>query len=334
MTIESLLRESIVIDMHLDLLMDVERKRRGGRMWVLRDDYLESFRVGGVTAVVASLYVEEGDEEDATRHAMNQVAALYAELEECPEFVQVFTAAGIRSAKREGKIGIMLSFEGAEPMAGNPEALRVFYALGVRILGVCWSRSNWAGDGSRFSDPAYVGYGLTKSGKAMLRIAEELGMLIDVSHMNERTVADTLAFSTGPLLASHSNTRRHADTPRNLSDEQITAIGKRGGIIGVNGVRLIADVENPGTADLYTLARHMSHIKGLIGAQHLCLGLDQCDRLPLPMTDGAAAELQDLIPTHALLPEFCAVLRDCGFTDRELTGILGENALRVMEQVL
>lgn len=332
MTNKNLPQEAIIIDAHLDLLYDVARKHRAGRRNILRDDYLDSFRQGGVTCIVSSLYAEGKDDADFLRQTMHQMAAFYDELDRCADFVQAFTAADIRRAKADGKIAVMLAFEGVEALCGNPDMLRAFYAMGVRIVGLCWSRPNWAADGSKFFDYVYQGHGITDGGLRLLEIAARLGMLIDVSHLNEIGFWQLMDIWHGPVIATHSNTRALSDTPRNLSDRQIEAIAKAGGVIGVNGASLLADIKNQAAADMGTLVAHMLHEKALGGAGCIGIGLDQCDRLIDDIDQ--ALETRDIIPSHSMLGTFAGRLADAGFSRDELLGILGGNFLRAVEKAI
>jgi membrane dipeptidase len=334
MNAKELLQSSIVIDTHLDLLCDVVPKRRAGRTHILKDDYLESFREGGVTCVVSSLFndIEEAGVDPLT-DAMTQIGALYAELAECgDDFFLALNAQDIRRAKEEHKIAVMLAFEGAEPMAGNVELLRVFYRLGVRILGLCWSRPNWAADGCKFTDTGYIGYDITSDGRKLIALARDLGMLIDLSHTNELGFW-TVVKEGFPVIESHTNTRALADIPRNLSDRQLEAVARGGGVIGINGNSPLV-AKDPSTATMDSLIAHMVHEKNLVGAAALCLGFDQCGRLHTYTSEEEKKIRFDIIPSHAMLGEFVTRMAGAGFTEDEIRGILGDNALRVIETVI
>ena len=331
-----LLAAATVIDTHLDLLPDLLIKHRAGRRNVLLEDYMESFRQGGVDCVVSSIFVDSDLlPEMGLKTAMAQIAAFYEELDDCGgSFVLATSAREVLDAKKAGKLAVMLAFEGAEPLIADPSLLRPFYALGVRILGLCWSRSNWAADGSRFFDFDYEGYGLTEGGRALVQYAQRLGMIIDLSHANEKTFWDVVNLSNHPVIATHSCARALSDTPRNLTDEQIAAIGKLGGTIGVNGASLVCNFRAPRQASVDGLAAHMAHEKDIAGAGILAVGLDQCDRLnSSTMQLDAFKDVFDIIPTHAGLEGLVDALLNKGFSDEEIVGALGGNFLRVLDAV-
>ena len=333
MTAHTILKQNIVIDSHLDLLYDVLQKRRQGRRQVILNDYLADWRAGNVTCIVSSLYCDEGS--DYLSEALQQIAAWEEELAESNgEFFLATCSADIHHAHATGKVAIMLAFEGVEPLVGEVSYLRLFHRLGVRIIGLCWSRSNWAADGSRFHDFDYTGYGLTESGLQLLALARELHMLIDVSHINDLGFWQVLDSAQQPVLASHSNCRVISNTPRNLDDSQISAIAHSDGAICVNGVSLIALMQDPAAADLQTLVRHLQHIKTVAGAACLGIGFDQCQRIADALPSSLQEDMFDIIPCYAQLEDFVAALLQADFTEEEIQGIIGGNFLRVIEAVI
>lgn len=338
---EKLLKESFVMDMHLDLCYDLAISHERGEKNVLVSKYLDDMRAGNVNAVSAAVfidteYIEKGL---ALQKAVEQITALYQELDSCGgAFVLAKNVEDAIKAKENGQIAVFLAMEGVEPLLEKPELLRVFYELGVRILGICWSRSNWAGDGSRFFDFSYEGYGLTEKGKELIRYAQELHMIIDLTHTNEKTFYDVLACTEGPVLLTHSNTRALSDTPRNLSEEQIKAAAERGAVIGVNGSNLIVRFSDTEKASMADMAAHLWHIKEMGYPNALGVGLDQCDRIvdsSSTMQDTVGEiNVFDMIPCYAKLHDFVHELLKVGFSEEEIKGILGNNALQVLKEVL
>ncbi|QHZ55313.1 dipeptidase [Brevibacillus sp. NSP2.1] len=142
-----------VLDGHFDLLMDVEIQRGYGRTKLIETEYLPRFQQGGVHSVVAAVFVEDAFvPEMALRKALNQVSALHAEAAESgDQFVIAKCVQDLLTARQAGKVSFILSLEGAEPLYNDLGLLRIFYELGVRMLGLTWSRRNYAGDGSFFA---------------------------------------------------------------------------------------------------------------------------------------------------------------------------------------
>lgn len=195
------------------------------------------------------------------------------------------TAAEAETAFAQGKMAAFLSVEGAELLDCSPERLEEAHRLGVRAVTLTWNHAN-ALSGSNQEETER---GLTAQGKRFVRKAEELGVLVDVSHLSDAgfwDVADTLST---PFFASHSNTRAAFSHPRNLTDEQFTAIIDHGGVAGLNLYGAFLG-ENP---DMDTVIAHLDHWLELGGARNISLGgdLDGCSQLPAGFTGVESWEL-------------------------------------------
>jgi membrane dipeptidase len=237
---------------------------------------------------------------------------------------------GNQKGRSDGKIALILSFEGVDPLGTDLRLLRIFYELGVRGVGLVWSRRNAAGDGAFFS-PREEGRkgGLTDFGVQVVREAERLGMYIDVSHLNDEGFEDVCTFARKPFIASHSNCRALTPVMRNLTDDMIRRLADHGGIMGMNGsknfVRLVPD----GPAAAEELSAHGQHVKELIGANRLCFGFDFCDEFRTgsrPKSD--AVDYYD----HAWELTACLLAR--GFTEDEVRGVMGGNLLNFLERTI
>ena len=184
------------------------------------------------------------------------------------------TAAEAETAFAGGRVAAFLSVEGAELLDCSPERLEQAHALGVRSVNVTWNHAN-ALSGTNAEETER---GLTPQGRAFVEKAERLGMLVDVSHLSDAGFWDVAETLSGPFWASHSNSRKLFSHPRNLTDEQFTAIIEHNGVVGLN---LYADFlgEAPGVD---TVIAHLDHWMELGGARNIALGgdLDGCGRLP------------------------------------------------------
>jgi membrane dipeptidase len=196
----------------------------------------------------------------------------------------------------EGRTAFLLSFEGVEPLGNDLLLLRPFYELGVRFVGLTWSRRNYAADGCHFWPiPEGTPGGLTAFGVQLLKEAERLGMVVDVSHLNDAGFADVLALAQKPFIASHSNCRALAGTMRNLTDAQIQGLASRGGVMGLNNMisfvypsedsdKKISSPEDlprskvPEGKLLYEgFFDHIRHVIDLVGPDHIGFGFDLCE---------------------------------------------------------
>src|SRR6185437_1338477 len=167
----------------------------------------------------------------------------------------------------------VLHLEGAEPIDPGLEALELWYAAGLRSLGPVWSRSNAFGHGVPFLSPSSpdTGPGLTDAGRALVRRCAELGILVDVSHLNEAGFWDLAGLDLGPIVASHSGAHALSQAARNLTDRQLDAIGASGGLVGiVFACRFLRpDFADDPDMPLSLIASHARYVADRIGVWHV-----------------------------------------------------------------
>ncbi|WP_051575212.1 dipeptidase [Sporolactobacillus terrae] len=328
----------IVLDAHFDLLMEVDLRRKLGYRKVIETDFLPDLRAGGVSALVCSLFIEsEYLPEMGLKMALDQISALYSEIEESPDKLQLCTTYdAVLDAHAHNKLAILLSLEGVDPLTNDLGLLQIFYQLGVRFVGLTWSRRNFAADGSHFKavDEGRQG-GLTEFGVKLVEEAARLKMIIDVSHLNDAGLVDVLERSRCPIIASHSNARALASSMRNLTDDQIRELAARGAVIGMNGFNaFVSDRYEDG--DVAHLIDHLDYMVNLVGIDHVGVGLDICTFLTeLPLKPaGHTRESFDVIPGHKHLPLFTEELIRRGYSDEAIGLILGGNFLKLYQQLL
>jgi membrane dipeptidase len=217
----------------------------------------------------------------------------------------------------------VLHLEGAEAIDPGLEALEHWHAAGLRSLGPVWSRANAFATGVQFAFPSSpdIGPGLTEAGRALVGACAELGILVDLSHLNEAGFWDVAGLEAGPLVASHSGAHALAAASRNLTDAQLDAIGASDGLVGIVFAApfLRPDFADDADTPLALIAKHARYVADRIGSRHVALGSD---------FDGATipAELGDV----ARLPKLVAALAEAGFGEEELTDVCWRNWRRVL----
>ncbi|MDR1916333.1 MAG: dipeptidase [Synergistaceae bacterium] len=332
-----LIAGSFVMDAHFDLALDMDDRREMGQFRVYSDRHDDMIEAGGWNCLVSSLFIHSWQlPEMGLRKALDQISALISEESEQPDKIALCTCVSeVDAANMAGKIGIFISCEGVEPLGSDIGLLQVFYRLGVRAVGLAWSRRNYAADGCSFK-PVRGGTkgGLTTFGVELIEEAERLGMLIDVSHLNDEGVSDVARYSRRPFIASHSNCRSLASSMRNLTDEQIKLVADSGGVIGMNCCSAFVSDDARGDIGALDLSRHIDHIVSLVGDDFVGLGLDCCDRLADFHASLPNLESYDTIRDHSHLPELIAVLLEKGYSDDSVTKILGKNFRRVYREVI
>lgn len=225
----------------------------------------------------------------------------------------------------EETFAIVLHFEGAEAIAPDLSNLEEWHGLGLRSLGLVWSRINAFGEGVPFRFPSSpdTGPGLTRAGKELVAACNRLGIMIDLSHLNEKGFWDVAARSTAPLVSTHTAVHALAPRSRNLTDAQIDAIGSSGGVMGVIFSNYDLDPQGRLDADvpLSLLARHIAYVAERIGVEHVALGSD-FDGTQMPSELGDAAGL----------PRVLEALQSLGFSEEELAQIAHRNWRRVLRR--
>jgi len=334
--VQELHRQAFIVDAHFDLAPDVAHQRERGAPQVIGSQYLERFREGGFDLIVSSIFIENYFlPEMGLRRALDQISHLSEELDDlCDAFLLCRSLTDIQTVRADGRIGLLLSLEGADPLQNDLKLLRIFYDLGVRGLGLTWSRRNYAADGCSFTpEPEAHPGGLTDFGRALVRKAEQLGMLLDVSHMNEAGFWEVMQTTTRPVIASHSNCRALADTPRNLTDDQIKALAAAGGVMGMNAISaFVGDASRRrGVEDMLN---HVDHVATLVGIAHVGLGLDFCSGFKNYLSLPHALDTYDVLPGHQDLKKFTAGLVERGYSDENILQVLGGNFMRIYEQVI
>lgn len=333
------LHEPGLVDLHFDLLMDLYEKRH--RTGVLAGDYLDDFRAGGIGVVAAAIYIEDRYlPEMGLRVALDQIALLYEEVARTPGFAICRTFGEIEAARQAGQIAVLITMEGVEPLGNDLHLLRVFYELGVRVVGLTHARRNAAGDGGVFAPAGSSPQGLTEFGRELVAECQQLGMIIDLAHINPAGFDDVAALTNCPLIVSHTNARHFYDLERNISDEQIRLIGQRGGVVGVNSLLLSPDPADM-TMDRYI--DHMEYVAGLIGIDGVGIGFDFFEAIYQALPAVERQELDAMVGAIPFVPNLThhgharnltEGLIGRGFSDDDIGKILGGNWMRVLRQML
>jgi membrane dipeptidase len=328
-----------IVDLHFDMLMDLYEKR--GRANVLATDYLPELESGNIGVLGTAIYIEDRYmPEMALRIGLDQIARLYVEVEKCARFAICKSHADILEARKLGKIALLITMEGVEPIGTDLDSLRVFYELGVRVIGLTHARRNAAGNGGVFAASGSARDGLTAFGRDLVRECEALGVIVDLAHINPAGFDEILTITTKPPIVSHTNARKYYDIERNISDDQIKLVCKRGGVIGVNAV-LVSSKKEEATLDRYV--DHIAYIVDLIGIDGVGIGFDFFEFLYRQWTEEAKQELAAKFTTPHFIPDLTnhsharnltRKLIERGFEDSQIEKILFRNWMRIFKDIL
>lgn len=301
-----------------------------GNTW----DKLERFSQAGVSAIGLTLAGDNHNSAEALRlvgWARNEIrtrSSLLALISSVDEIV---------TAKRDGKLGVVMQFEGTRCFERDLNLIEAFYALGVRQTLLAFNSANCAGAGC--AEP--VDGGLTAYGKRFIQEAERVGMLIDLSHVGRKTSLDALEVASQPMVFSHSNAIAVHPSFRNIDDEQARACARTGGLVGISAASdYLGDVH----CRSETLFRHLDHYVQLVGAEHVGIGFDvvfdpepmsrwarnRPDEWPM-VKDPAWPGFRYAMPEQ--LVELASLMVSHGYSDADVKGILGHNYLRICARV-
>ena len=363
-------RRAILIDTHADTVQrmidegaDINRR--------LADGHLDAVRMkeGGLDAQFFSIWVEPqyfgAGGASAVERADRQIAAIHALAEQHPEtWTLATTAADIRRAAAGGNLAALMGMEGGYAIDEKLENVEKYYRLGVRYLSPAWSVStSWAGSSG---DAVGESRGLNEFGRAVIREMNRLGMMVDVSHVSDKTFWDIVETSTKPVIATHSGVRALVNHPRNLTDEQIRALARTGGVVcavfypafiepgwkeaqrrvdaEISGAVEAASRDTRGTPAQKKLARdrvrEREYLKRLppVTLARLVDHIDYVARLVGAEHVGVGSDFDGIQATPrdlasvADFPNLTAELLRRGYAPEDVHKILGGNILRVMEE--
>lgn len=363
---EALHRRAIIVDGHCDTPYRLLRHN------VHLDEHdteaqadLKTLREGGITASFFAAYVPPFYAgRGAANFARQLIDLIYAETARRPDALSLVTdSAGIRTAKRDGKIAIMIGVEGGHAIEDSLDILRELYDRGARYMTLTHvNTNNWcdsSGDAPRHN-------GLTDFGRDVVRTMNDLGMIVDVSHISDDAFRDVIATTRVPVVATHSSARALCRHPRNMTDDMLRELAKNGGVCMINFFSafisddvaqvIIASQKRPKKADgdgtggteempddrtdwdtylqwfqslgcpratLDQVVDHIFHVAEVAGIDHVGIGSD---------FDGVPA-LPDGLGDAASLPQLTARLVERGMSDADVEKVLGGNFMRVFEAV-
>jgi membrane dipeptidase len=325
-------------DAHSDIPYSVGREHAAGRRSVISEEFLPAMREGGITMRVVATSLDDGDvPEAAVRRTLNLFVAMHTEVEATPELELAETGADVRRGVATDAVTLVLGMEGAEPLATDLSLLDAYHRLGLRVLTLTHSRRNTVGDGVPFypRESGTTG-GLSAFGVEVVERLDDLGIVVDVSHLNEAGFWDVMEYADGPVVASHSNARALYDHPRNLTDEQIEAVGETGGVVGINALdAYLAE----GDATLDDVLDHVERVVDLVGVEGVGFGFDFYEYNLQYLSSAERERLIDVtaadgLDDDAAVGDLGPALRDRGFSADATEAVLLGNFARVFETVL
>ncbi|AEV68414.1 dipeptidase [Acetivibrio clariflavus] len=309
----------IIFDAHCDTITKIMELNSNLYSNNCHIDILRLKKAGNCVQTFAAFIAPIYSPAYAMKRAMQIIDRFYSELEIYKDDIMLCCNYNdIETALSQGKIAAMLSIEGGEALQGDLGALRNFYRLGVRSVCLTWNYRNEIADGVKDEE---TGGGLTPFGRQLVAEMNRLGMLVDLSHISQRGFWDVMATTSKPVIVSHSNARKICSHPRNLYDDQILAVAKNGGVIGINFYPEFLNDE--GKAFVKDIIKHIEHIVSLAGPDHIGIGAD---------FDGIEKTPEDIkgIENISIVFEEMAKLN---YSDEIIRKFASENFLRLVKDM-
>ncbi len=322
----------MIFDGHSDIFSDVRVKRDAGETQVLKNHHLDRLRKGNIEGACFVIWVDTYNGLPPQEEMKAILRAAKAEMAESEEAVLVHNIAEIEAAKKAGKFYILPGIEGLSGIGEDLDAIHALYDFGCRHAMLSWNEENALATGVK-GDPAR---GITALGKRAIRMIQDKKMILDVSHLNERSFWDVMDAATGPILASHSNARALASAARNLTDDQLMAIRDSNGIVGLNAFNDFVSDQHE-NQDVAHFVQHACYIADKIGIEHLAFGFDFFEFLSTDsmksysdQEDSLLAGLEDCSKVPAMMEQ----MKKAGFTDRDIEMVSCENWMHLIAHVL
>jgi membrane dipeptidase len=359
-------RKAIVIDSHNDITtpMTNDDYDLSGPPPVPYRTSLDRMKEGGLTAEFFSVYIKpDYVRSGAARRTLDMIDSVYRAVERHPnDLILATSVADIRRAKQQGKIAALMGIEGGHAIEDSLPTLREFYRLGVRYMTLTWNNTNnWAdaGRGEKKHN------GLSDFGKEVVLEMNRLGMMVDVSHVSDKTMSDALDVSKAPIIASHSSARALSNVPRNIPDDLLKKIGEKGGVIQVNFYTGFVDAATVGPQSEARDARLKAEqdainekykddperrgeesdkleaanplpplpISKLIDHIDHIVKVAGIDHVGIGADFDGANDMPEGARDVSMLPNITYELLKRGYSEKDIRKILGENLLRVFGEV-
>jgi membrane dipeptidase len=333
---------------------------------------LDKAKAGNLGAEFFSIWVDpETNQGNFAKHTFDLIDSVYLQAERHPDrMMMAYSVADIERARKQNKLAALMGIEGGHSIENDIRLLRDFYRLGVRYMTLSWSNTNEFADASGdFDDPKVKHHnGLTDFGKQIVLEMNRLGMMVDISHVSDKTFWDTIATTKAPVIASHSSARALTNHARNMTDDMLRAVAKNGGVVQVNFYsgfvdenfrqasdaqekereaaveQVVARLKAEGKAATYvdkdrTYREWMAKIprpplKSLIDHIDHIAKVAGVDHVGLGSDfDGVSGATPQGIDSAADLPKITQALLDRGYSAADIRKILGGNLLRVLREV-
>ncbi|WP_020005193.1 dipeptidase [Brachyspira innocens] len=316
----------MIFDAHSDIWTDVAVKTLKGENNIIKKYHYDNLVKGKIGGSIFVIWTEPKNYHRALERVREIQECIKKELEYIKDIILIAkNYDDIIKAQKENKIYIFIGFEGLISIDDNIDLIDEYYEYGARHASLTWNEENKLASGVR-GDP---NKGLTDLGKKAVRKMQDKGMIVDVSHLNDKSFFDVIDITSAPIIASHSNSRVLCKSLRNLTDEQLKAIRDTKGVVGLNSYKGFID-ENK---DKQTIERALDHIKYIadkIGIDHIGLGFDYNEYFEDEITPPSVKGLENASKSYDIIIK----LKEAGFNNEEIEKIEYKNFNRIIKEIV
>lgn len=322
-----------VFDGHSDIFSDVAVRYCRGEHDIIRKYHLDKLNAGNVKTMILGIWIEKLYDSDMSHRLLEIMAAINDEKKYIESFGGIiYKYDDLVRLNREDKLGIIIGAEGLDGIKDNVNLIDFMYDFGVRHAMLTWNRDNAFATSSKSCDDER---GITKLGIEAVKKMEKLGMIVDVSHANEKTFWDIYNNTKRPFIASHSNAYALCKCRRNLKDDQLKAIAERNGVVGINSwPDFICEEGKPSIKDL---ADHVDYMADVMGIDHISFGFDfgnYLDKAVLEsMGDYDFKGVKDF-ENASQINNLIDILKNKGYKNEDIEKIAYKNMERVVKEIL
>lgn len=319
----------LVFDAHSDILNDITDKQKNLEKDIIKKYHIDKYKKGQVMGSIFVVWVEPDYSNDYLGRTLAILDAASIEFNNNKDIIKVIkNKEDIDMAIKDQKMAVMIGMEGLASLDENIDYLQTLYKYGVRHASLTWNEENKLATGSKGN----VNRGITPLGKEAIKTMEKLGIILDVSHINEKSFWDVCDTVTKPFVASHSNVYSLCNNIRNLKDDQIKAIAQSGGVIGINAWPDFVDEKRP---SLEKLTRHIDYVVDLVGIDHIGFGFDFTDFLDeAAVTTFASVTNMNEFNNISQVQMLTNLLKEKGYSEEHIEKIAYKNFVRVIKEII
>lgn len=320
-------------DAHCDIWTDITHHYLNGESDIFRTYHYDRLKKGQIQGGIFVMWNDPPFMKKPLERIREMMEAITREEPDCKDILKVARSReDMDEALREGKMFAFIGLEGLECIGEDLSLIDGFYEFGARHAGLTWNESNQLATGVK--GPA--GRGLTGAGRRAVRRIQDLGMLLDVSHLNDRSFWEVMDVSSGPVIASHSNCRALCNQARNLTDSQLKEIAATGGMVGLNSFNEFVHGEEE-KQTVKELVHHLVHMVEVMGIDHVGFGFDFSEFLSrdtLSLYTNQKSTCTIGLEDASCVPVLVEEIKKAGFTDLELDKITWKNWYRLMKEII